>query len=380
MYCAPKEEAVAQKRDYYDVLGVSRGASDEEVKKAYRKLAMKYHPDRNPGDKSAEDRFKEASEAYQILSDAERRAQYDRFGHAAFEQGGGFGGFEFSGAGFEDIFSDIFGDIFGGGRGRGRSRARRGEDLRYDLRIKFEEAVFGVEKVISVPRLARCDACSGKGTKDGSARTTCAACQGTGQLRFQQGFFTIAKTCGQCGGQGTIIKDPCRSCGGSGVMQKTQTLNIKIPPGVDAGSRLKLRGEGEAGHGGGHAGDLYVVIDVEEHPLFTRRGNDIVCEVPISFPQAALGAEVDVPTLDGKLKMKIPHGTQSGNVLRLRGKGAPDLRGGGRGDQLVQVVVETPRKLTARQRELLEEFARSSGEEVNPLAKGFFDKVKEMFG
>lgn len=371
---------MAQKRDYYEVLGVSRSASDDDIKKAYRKLAMKHHPDRNPGDKLAEERFKEASEAYQALSDPERRAQYDRFGHAAFEQGPGFGGFDFGGAGFEDIFSDIFGDFLGAGRGRGRTRARRGEDLRYDLTIEFEEAVFGAEKRISVPRLATCESCTGKGTKDGVPRATCAACHGSGQVRFQQGFFTIAKTCGQCNGHGSVIKDPCRACGGTGVNQKTQSLNIKIPPGVDAGSRLKLRNEGEPGRNGGPPGDLYIVIDVREHPFFVRHEHDIVCEVPISFPQAALGAEIDAPTLEGKVKVKIPPGTQSGNVFRLKGKGAPNLRGSGRGDELVRIIVETPRKLTARQRELLEEFARSSGEEVNPLSKGFFDKVKEMLG
>ena len=370
---------MAHKRDYYEVLGVNRGASTEELKKAYRKLAMKHHPDRNPGDQAAEEHFKEASEAYQVLSDPERRAQYDRFGHAAFEHGAGAGGFDFSASGFEDVFSDIFGDFFGTTRGRGRARSQRGEDLRYDLEIRFEDAIFGTERVINVPRLATCEACTGKGTKGGAARTTCNACHGSGQLRFQQGFFTIAKTCGQCGGQGTVIKDPCRSCSGSGVTQKTQSLNIKIPAGVDNGSRLKLRREGESGRNGGPPGDLYVVLSVQEHPLFHRQDNDIVCEVPISFAQAALGAEIEVPTIEGKLKMKVAAGTQSGTVLRLRGKGAPDLRGSGRGDELVRVVVETPRKLTARQREILEEFARSSGEEVNPLAKGFFDKVKEMF-
>lgn len=371
---------MAQKRDYYEVLGVSRSASEEELKKAYRKLAMKYHPDRNPGDKQAEEHFKEASQAYQILSDAEKRAQYDRFGHAAFEHGAGPGGFDFSSAGFEDLFGDIFGDFFGTGRSRGRSRARRGEDLRYDLDITFEEAIFGTEKVIKIPRLASCEDCRGRGTKGGTERSACPACQGSGQIRFQQGFFTIAKTCGQCGGQGTVVRDPCRTCGGSGVTQKTTALNIKIPAGVDNGSRLKLRQEGEAGRGGGPPGDLYVVVSVQDHPLFVRQGHDILCEVPIGFPQAALGTEIDVPTVEGKVKMKIPAGSQSGTIFRLKGKGAPHVHGHGRGDQLVRVVVEIPRKLSAKQRELLEEFARSSGEEVSPLSKGFFDKVKEMFG
>lgn len=368
---------MAAKRDFYEVLGVSRDASPEAIKKAYRKLAMQLHPDRNPGDKHAEERFKEATAAYQVLSDPERRARYDRFGHAAFEQGAGPGGFDF-GSGFEDIFSDIFGEFFGGGR-RSRTRARRGEDLRYDLEIEFEQAVFGAEKTISIPRLAECTACHGQGTKGGAPRATCHACGGAGQVRFQQGLFSIAKTCGQCRGQGTVVHDPCRSCHGNGLVRTTETLSVRIPPGVDTGSRLKLRNKGEAGSNGGGPGDLYVVLRVKEHPLFVRDGNDIVCEVPVSITQAALGAELEVPTLRGKKKLKIAAGTQSGSVMRMKGEGVPDVRGYGQGDQLVRVVVETPRKLTARQRELLEEFARISGEEVHPMSKGFFDKVKEIF-
>jgi molecular chaperone DnaJ len=370
---------VAAKRDYYEVLGVGRSAGAEEIKKAYRKIALKSHPDRHPGDKGAEDRFKEASEAYQILCDAERRAQYDRFGHAAFEQNGGFGGFDFSSGGFEDIFGDIFGDFFGGPR-RGRSRTRRGEDLRYDLEVTFEEAVFGAEKTLRVPRLATCEECKGSGSKNAAPRETCNTCHGSGQLRFQQGLFSIAKTCGQCQGQGTVLRDPCRKCSGAGAVRVQHTLSVRIPAGVDTGSRLKLRGEGETGLSGGTAGDLYVVLHVREHPLFSREGNDIVCNVPIGFTQAALGAEIDVPTPHGKVKMKVPAGTQSGNVFRLKGKGVPDVRGYGQGDALVRVVVETPKRLSSRQRELLEEFARLSGEEVHPISKGFFDKVKEMFG
>jgi molecular chaperone DnaJ len=371
---------VAGKRDYYEVLGVSRGATPDEIKKAYRKVALACHPDRNPGDQQAEAKFKEASEAYQVLCDPERRAQYDRFGHAAFEQGAGFGGFDFNAAGFEDIFGDLFGDLFGGGGRRGRSRTRRGEDLRYDLEISFEDAIFGCEHTLRVPRLSACEACDGTGSKDGAPRDTCKACRGSGQLRFQQGLFSIAKTCGQCQGQGTVLRDPCRSCDGSGTVRTQHTLNVKIPAGVDTGSRLKLRGEGERGMNGGPPGDLYVVLHVRDHPLFGRDGNDIICEVPIGFTQAALGAELEVPTPHGKVKMKIPSGTQSGHVFRLKGKGVPDVRGYGQGDALVRVVVETPKKLTARQRELLEEFARLSGEEVHPLSKGFLDKVKEMFG
>lgn len=367
------------KADYYELLGVNRTASEEELKKAYRKAALRYHPDRNPGDKEAEEKFKELSEAYQVVSDAEKRAAYDRYGHAAFEQGNGFGGSaDFSG--FEDIFGDIFGDFFGGNRRGGRQRARRGEDLSYNLDIAFEEAAFGAEKTITVPRMATCETCQGKGAKPGTTPKTCSACRGSGQVRFQQGFFTIARTCTQCGGHGSVITDPCATCRGTGATRKTSHLQVKIPAGVESGARLKLRNEGEASPAGGPAGDLYILLHVREHPLFTRQHNDVVCDIPISFPQAALGVEMEVPTLEGKLKMKIPHGTQSGDIFRLRGKGVPDLRGSGRGDQLVRIMVETPRKVTAKQRELLEEFARLDGADVNPLSKGFFEKVKELFG
>jgi molecular chaperone DnaJ len=373
-----------KKRDYYEVLEVTRAAGEDELKKSYRRLAIQYHPDRNPGDKAAEERFKEINEAYQILSDPERRAQYDRFGHAAFQgpQGsGGFGGFDFS-QGFEDVFSDIFGDFFGTGRGRSRSRSRRGDDLRYDLEVEFEDAAHGAERVIKFQRLMTCEDCNGARARGGSeGARTCPNCRGVGQVRTQQGFFSISTTCGQCRGEGTIIADPCPKCQGQGRVRKAVSLSVKIPPGVDNGSRLKLRNEGEAGFGGGPAGDLYVVVHVKEHSLFVRQDNDVVIEVPVSFPQAALGSEIEVPTLEGKLKLKVPSSTQSGKVFRLKGKGFVDLHGYGRGDQLVRIVVETPRRLTSRQRELLEEFARASGEDVNhPMAKGFVDKIKEMFG
>src|SRR5713101_3446595 len=374
----------ANKRDYYEILGVNRGAGEDELKKAYRRLAIQFHPDRNPGNKEAEERFKELNEAYQVLSEPERRAQYDRFGHAAFQgpQGpGGFGGFDFS-QGFEEVFSDIFGDFFGTGRGRSRSRTRRGDDLRYDLEIEFEEAAAGIEKVIKFQRLTQCEACNGtraRGATSGARQ--CPNCRGTGQVRTQQGFFSISTTCSQCRGEGMIIADPCPKCQGQGRIRKHESLSVKIPPGVDNGSRLKLRGEGEAGYGGGPQGDLYVVIHVREHDLFVRQDNDVIIEMPVSFPAAALGTEVEVPTLDGKVKLKIQAGTQSGKVFRLKSKGFPDLHGYGRGDELVKIVVETPKRLSARQRELLEEFARVSGEDLNhPLSKGFVDKLKEMFG
>jgi len=374
----------ATKRDYYEVLGVARGASDDDLKKAYRRLAIQLHPDRNPGNKQAEERFKEVNEAYQVLSDPERRAQYDRFGHSAFQgpQGQGpFGGFDFS-QGFEEVFSDIFGDFFGTGRGRARSRSRRGDDLRYDLEVEFEEAARGTEKVVRFQRLTLCESCNGTRARGGSTGARqCPNCRGTGQVRTQQGFFSISTTCSQCRGEGTIISDPCPKCQGQGRSRKQESLSVRIPPGVDNGSRLKLRGEGEAGYGGGTPGDLYVIIHVKEHSLFVRQENHIVIEVPISFPQAALGCEIEVPTLEGKVNLKVPSGTQSGKVLRLKGKGIVDLHGYGRGDQLIRVVVETPRSLTSRQRELLEEFAKLDGKAVNhPLSKGFVDQIKKMFG
>ena len=368
-----------EKRDYYELLGLDRKATEEEIKKAYRKLALKYHPDRNPGDNQAEEKFKEVSEAYQVLTDPEKRAQYDQFGHTAFGDGGPFrGGFDFT-SGFEDIFGDIFGEFFGAGTTRHRARAR-GEDLRYNLSISFEEAAFGTEKKFRIPRQGLCDTCHGSGSKPGSSPRTCPACRGRGQVSFQQGFFNVSRTCNQCRGQGTIISNPCGTCNGTGRVRKFHTLSMKIPPGVDTGSRLKLRGEGEGGISGGPPGDLYVVIQVEPHPLFVRDGLDVICEVPVSFAQAALGAEIDVPTLEGKVKMKIPPGTQSGKVFRRKGKGVRDVQGFHQGDQRVHVVLETPTHLTPQQKELLKEFATLGGEEVHPLSKGFFDKVKQIFG
>ena len=367
------------KRDYYETLGVHRGASEEEIKKAYRKLALRYHPDRNPGDKQAEEKFKELSEAYQVLTEPEKRVQYDQYGHAAFGDGGPFrGGFDFT-SGFEDIFGDIFGEFFGAGTSRRRGRTR-GEDLRYNLEIAFEEAAFGTEKKVKIPRHGACDACHGSGCKPGTSPRTCPTCRGRGQVSFQQGFFAVSRTCNQCRGQGSIISDPCGSCGGTGRVRKLHTLSVKIPPGVDNGSRLKLRNEGEGGIAGGPAGDLYVVIQVQPHPLFVRDRLDIICEVPISFVQAVMGAEIDVPTLEGKVKMKIPPGTQSGKAFRLKGRGIRHIQGYQQGDQLVRVAVETPTHLTARQKDLLKEFAVLGGEEIHPLSKGFFDKVKQIFG
>jgi len=377
---------VAGKRDYYETLGVGHDASTDDIKKAYRALALKYHPDRNPENKKdAEAKFKEASEAYQILSDADKRAQYDRFGHAAFDpSSGGFGGFDF-GAGasiFEDVLGDLFGDFFGGGqrrRGGGR-RGMRGDDLRYDLEVTFEEAIDGAERRISVPRTATCTTCHGNGCKAGTEPEVCSACRGAGQVRFQQGLFQIAKTCGQCNGEGRVIRTPCSACRGTGATRETREIKVKIPAGVDDGSRLKLRGEGEAGAHGGPAGDLYVGLHVTPHPLFQREGPHIVCDLPVTMVLATLGGQVDVPTLKGVVKMTVPPGTQTGRLFRLKGKGVPDLRTGMRGDQVVRVTVETPTNLSRKQKDLLKRFEAASEGTGESLVAGFAGKVRELFG
>lgn len=369
--------ANGEKRDYYEILGIHRNASETEIKKAFRKLALQHHPDKNPGDKSAEERFKEGTEAYEVLSDPQKRAQYDQFGHAGVGGGSGFysGGFG-AGSPFGDIFSDIFGDIFGGGRQRGRGR--RGDDLQYNMEISFEEAAFGVENKVDIPYAKRCDGCGGSGARLGTEAKTCPTCRGAGQVRFQQGLFSMSRTCSHCSGEGRVVDDPCPTCHGSGSVRDRKTLSVKVPPGVETGNRLKLAGEGGQGTKGGPNGDLYVLLTVRDHPIFTRDGNDVVCDIPISFTQAALGCEIEVPSLDGKLLLKIPEGTQSAKTFRMRGKGIPSLQGYGRGDQLVVIRVETPVNLTRRQKELLEEFSRISGEATQPMRKRFFDKVKDI--
>ena len=354
------------------MLGVHRNASETEIKKTYRKLALQYHPDKNPGNKESEEMFKEISEAYEVLSDSQKRAQYDQFGHAGLGAGGFSGGF---GAG--SPFGDIFGDIFGGGRQRGRGK--RGDDLLYNLDISFEEAAFGIETKIDVPYSKRCDTCGGSGAKAGTEPKVCPTCRGAGQVRFQQGYFSVSRTCNHCGGEGRIIDNPCQTCRGTGSVKDRKTISVKIPPGVETGNRLKLSGEGGQGTKGGPNGDLYVAIAVREHPIFTRDGNDVICEIPVSFVQAALGCDLQVPTLDGKVTMKIPEGTQSGKIFRLRDKGVPVLQGYGRGDQMVVIKIETPVNLNKRQKELLEEFARISGEEAHPMRKSFFEKVMGIF-
>ncbi len=372
------------KKDLYEILGVAKNASEDELKKAYRRLAMKYHPDRNPDDKDAEAKFKEAKEAYEILSDAQKRAAYDQFGHAAFEagMGGGAGpgyGGGFGGASFSDIFGDVFGDILGGGRGRG-TRAYRGADLQYNLEISLEEAVAGTTVKIRVPTTEPCQACGGSGAKKGTKPKTCPTCGGAGAVRIQQGIFAVQQTCPTCHGRGEIIEEPCPECRGQGRVQTHKTLSVKIPPGVDTGDRIRLGGEGEPGEHGGPAGDLFVVIHVKPHPIFTRQDADLYCEVPISFATAALGGEVEVPTLGGRARLKIPPETQSGKLFRLRGKGVPPVRGGVPGDLICKVNIETPVNLTEAQKDMLRRFDESlGGDHHRPQEQSWMGRVKKFF-
>jgi len=375
--------ATAVKADFYEVLGVSRDCSDAELKTAYRKLAMQHHPDRNPNNPAAEEKFKACSEAYQVLSDPEKRAAYDRYGHAAFG-GGAPGGNPFAGAGFQGDLGDIFGDLFGemfnmGGQGRRASRVQRGRDLRYDLKLDFEEAVFGTEQEISINRLETCDDCHGTGAANGKAPTTCTQCGGRGQVRFQQGFFSVAKTCSRCNGTGTVISDPCRGCGGEGLQSKKHTIKVKVPAGVEDGTRIRYQGEGEGGRHGGPAGDLYVMLSVKAHKFFERDGDDLHCVMPISFPQAALGTELEIETLEGKATIRIPEGTQNGREFRLRGKGVPHLNDHGKGDLIVEMRVSTPTKLNKQQKELMRQLGETMEVENVPTSRGLFDKMKDMF-
>lgn len=373
------------KRDFYEVLGVPKTADDAALKSAFRKLAMQYHPDKNPGDTEAERKFKEINEAYQVLSDPQKRGAYDRFGHAAFEGGGGGGpggfGQDFSGS-MSDIFEDIFGDVFGGGRRGGGSRGReRGADLRYNLDITLEEAYKGKNATIKVPTAIQCDACNGTGAKPGSKPKTCGTCGGAGRVRASQGFFAIERTCPTCGGRGEVIDDPCKSCAGAGRVTRERTLSVNVPPGVEDGTRIRLAGEGEAGMRGAPSGDLYIFLGVQPHGFYSRDGADLFCRVPISMVSAALGTEIRVPTLDGKEALvKVPEGTQSGKQFRLRARGMPVLRSRDFGDLYVQAVVETPQNLTKRQRELLAEFEKDSSTATSPESAGFFAKVKDFFG
>jgi molecular chaperone DnaJ len=374
------------KRDYYEILGIARNASGEEVKRAYRKLAVKFHPDKNPDDAHAEEKFKELGEAYDVLMDEEKRAAYDRYGHAAFSQGMGS-----RGGGFHDPF-DIFREVFGGGAGGGifetffggggstdREGRQRGSDLRYDMQITLEEAAFGVEKEIEVRKLDSCDKCKGTGAESGSRAVTCPSCHGRGQVISSRGFFQVSQTCPRCRGVGEIIEKPCRVCGGEGRIEKTSRIKLKVPAGIADGSRLRSSRNGEAGIRGGAQGDLYVVIHVKEHPIFQRDEDNLYCEVPIPFSTAALGGEIPVPTLDGKASLKVPAGMQSGQIFKLRGKGISNVNGRDRGDLLARLLVEVPTRLNAEQRQKLEEFAGLCGEENTPLHKSFFERAKEFF-
>jgi len=378
------------KRDYYEILGVPRDADEAALKKAYRRLALEFHPDRNSDDPEAEDKFKELSEAYAVLSDPQKRAAYDRFGHAGVGGPGGQpGGFQDFG-GFGDVFNDLFGDLFGGAAAgaRRRGRGQRGADLRYNLEIDLIDVLTGTEPTITIPKMRGCETCEASGARPGTSPETCSRCNGSGQMVFQQGFFRVNRPCDACGGAGQVIRDRCKDCRGTGRIEKEQTLTLTIPPGVDHGARLRLTGEGEAGIASGPPGDLYVVIGVREHELFERDGQDLYCEVPVQFVQAALGAEIEVPTLEGRVQVTIPEGTQSGKLLRLRGKGLPPLLRRPaersqvdrmRGDFYIRIFVEVPSKLSDRQRELLEEFAQESGTEVSPVTEGFLDKLKRLF-
>ncbi|CAM3730338.1 molecular chaperone DnaJ [Rheinheimera salexigens] len=372
------------KRDYYEVLGVAKDTDDKDIKKAYKRLAMKLHPDRTKGDKAMEEQFKEVQEAYEILSDEQKRAAYDRFGHEGVNPNRGAGGFGGgSNADFGDIFGDVFGDIFGGGGRRGQSRAQRGSDLRYNLELSLEEAVRGKSVDIKIPTMASCDICDGSGAKKGTSAKSCGTCQGAGQVTMRQGFFAVQQTCPTCSGRGKVIADPCKKCHGEGRIEKTKTLSVKIPPGVDTGDRIRLTGEGEAGMHGAPAGDLYVQVHVREHAIFVREGSNLYCDVPLSFTTAALGGEIEVPTLDGRLKLKVPAETQTEKMFRLRGKGVQSVRGGAVGDLVCKVVIETPVNLSDKQKELLRQLGDSMAGDAEakhrPKSKGFFDGVKKFF-